>query len=199
MTKHIERFVQKNLLQGTGALVDSCILNPPESCVPDKAGVRILRYVHAVLCTQIPDADWIVPRFTRPGVYPIIPTSKIWYLDKNKKNPVLNVRCHRIPIGPAFGITSHSSQGPALKDTSIDLIANDPFLCYVAIRRVCSSSDLVIYGVSPKKIFQRGDPLGPSFLLKKLREKNFDLHNHKTPCLWSVVTKITIICIIQAT
>ena len=105
------------------------------------------------------------------GLYPIVPTSKIWYLDKNKKNPVLGVSRRQFPIVPAFGITSHSSQGQALNAAIIDLIADDPILCYAALSRVHSSSNLLIYRLFPKEIFQRGDPLGPTFPLQKIGEK----------------------------
>ena len=179
LTEHIDRSVQKNFLRGTEAFLDSWILDPRENSVPEKAGVSILRYVRVVLCIQVPDANWIVPGLTRPGLYPIVPTSKIWYLDKNKKNPVLSVSCRQLRIGPAFGITSHSSQGQTLNAAIIDLIADDPILCYVALSRVRSSSYLLIYRLFPKEIFQPGDPLGPTFLLKRLREKKSDLHHHK--------------------
>ena len=139
--------------------------------MPEKAGVRILRYVPVVLFIQVPDANWIVPGLTRPGLYPIVPTSKIWYLDKSKKNPVLSVSRRQFPIGPAFGITSHSSQCQTLTAAIIDLVADDPILCYVALSRVRSSSDLLIYQHFPKEILERGDTLGPTFLLKRLGEK----------------------------
>ena len=171
LTEHVDRPIQKNLLRGTEAFLDSWILDPRKNSVPEKAGVRILRYVPAVLFIQVPDANWIVPGLTRPGLYPILPTSKIWYLDKNKKNPVLSVSRRQFPIGPAFGITCHSSQGQTLNAAIIDLIADDPILCYVAFSRVRSSSDLLIYRLFPKEIFQRGERLGPTFLLKRLREK----------------------------
>ena len=139
--------------------------------MPEKASVRTLRYVPVVLFIQLPDANWIVPGLTRPGLYPIVRTAKIWYLDKNEKNHVLSVSRRQFPIGPTFGITSHSSRGQTLNAAIIDLIADDPILCYVALSRVPSSSDLLVYRLFPKEIFQRGDPLGPTFLRKRLREK----------------------------
>ena len=171
LTEHIDRSIQKNVLRRTEAFLDSWILVPRENSVQDKAGVRILGYVPVVLFIQVPDANWIVPRLPRPGLYAIVPTSKIGYLDKNKKNPVLSVSRREFPIGPAFGITSHSLQGQTLNATIIGLIANDPILCYVALSRVRSSSDLLIYHLFPKEIFQRGDPLGRTFLPKRLCEK----------------------------
>ena len=173
LTKHIDRSIEKNLLCGTEALLDSWILDPRENSVLDKAGVRILRYALVVLFIQVLDANWMVPGLRTPGLYPILPTSKIWYLNKNKKNPVLSVSRRQFPIGPAFGITSHSSQGQTLHFAITDLIADDPILCYVALSRVRSSSDLLIYRLFPKEILQRGDRLGPTFLLKRLREKTW--------------------------
>ena len=116
----------------------------------DKAGVHILRYVLVVLLIQTPGSNWIVRGLTRPGLYPIVPTSKIWYVDKNKKNPVLGVRRRQFPIGPALAITSQSSEGQTSNAAIIDFIADDPIMCYVTLSRVRSASDSLIYCLFPK-------------------------------------------------
>ena len=60
------------------------------------------------------DADWKLEGANEPGLYPVLPNSRTWKLDKGRKHAVLKVSRKQIPLTPAFAITAHASQGKTL-------------------------------------------------------------------------------------
>ena len=48
------------------------------------------------------------------GIYPIKPWSRSWCLDQNRDFPKLEVKRFQLPLGPAYAVTAHSSQGETL-------------------------------------------------------------------------------------
>ena len=67
-----------------------------------------MRYV------KFEDADWKLEGANEPGLYPVLPNSRTWKLDKGRKHAVLKVSRKQIPLTPAFAITAHASQGKTL-------------------------------------------------------------------------------------
>ena len=105
-------------------------------------------------------------------MYPIVPKTSKWYLDKGRKNPHLQISRRQIPLAPAFAMTSHAAQGQTLGGGAIvDLCAPGahPMGAYVAMTRVKNRADLLIYRPFDLEPFQRGERKGPSLLLKHLR------------------------------
>eukprot|EP00971_Amphidinium_carterae_P126462 2505274-Amphidinium_carterae.1 len=76
-----------------------------------------------VVWVKFDDADtWTLPGTSEPGLYPIIPAKKGWFLDQGrKKEKMLQVNRTQLPLTPAFCITGHSSQGKTLPAVMLDL------------------------------------------------------------------------------
>ena len=83
-----------------------------------------------------------------------------------------------MPLVPAFAITAHASQGQTLAQgvivvlqlgRGVSIIAS-----YVAITRVQSKEQLLIYRAFDREPFTRGAPEGPTLLLQKLRGEHID-------------------------
>eukprot|EP00971_Amphidinium_carterae_P260512 5168535-Amphidinium_carterae.1 len=50
--------------------------------------------------------NWTLPGTSEPGLYPIIPAKKGWFLDQGrKKEKILLVHRTQLPLTPAFCIT----------------------------------------------------------------------------------------------
>ena len=65
----------------------------------------------AVVFVKFEGASWQLEGMPEPGLYPIIPKTKVWFLDKARKKPVLRVRRTQLPLVPYFAITGHAAQG----------------------------------------------------------------------------------------
>ena len=74
----------------------------------DTSPATNIRYV------KFEDADWKLEGANEPGLYPVLPNSRTWKLDKGRKHAVLKVSRKQIPLTPAFAITAHASQGKTL-------------------------------------------------------------------------------------
>ena len=112
------------------------------------------------------------------GLYPIVPKSSDWFLDKGRTNPMLKIKRRQFPLAPAFAITSHAAQGQTLKKGAVvDLrigCGTKPISSYVAITRVEHRSKLLIFRPFERELFTRGQQRGPELLLKHLRGENID-------------------------
>ena len=109
---------------------------------------------------------------TEPGLYPIQPVFRTWFIDKGRQHPVLAVRRQQIPLAPAFAITSHAAQGQTLQAAIVDLQigrGTSPIASYVAITRVKRRQDLLIFKPFDHDIFTQGPLQGPSLLLRAPR------------------------------
>ena len=73
-------------------------------------------------------------------MYPIVPVTKEWYLDKGRPHPQLKIHRRQLPLSPAFGMTAHSSQGQTFSNGAIvDLCIGGSISTmsnYVALTRV---------------------------------------------------------------
>jgi hypothetical protein len=85
----------------------------------------------------------------------------------------LKITRKQIPLAPAFAMTAHASQGKTLKGGAIvDLCigkGSNPLGSYVAMTRVKSRKDVLVYHPFPRELFTQGPRKGPDLLLKLLR------------------------------
>ena len=90
---------------------------------------------------------------------------------------MLKVTRRQLPLAPAFAITAHAAQGQTLKKAIVDLQigrGTSPIAAYVALTRVASLQDLLIYRDFPLDLYTQGPPEGPELLLKTLRGEYVD-------------------------
>ena len=116
---------------------------------------------------------------TKNGIYPIIPRTREWYLDKGRMHPQLKIKRRQFPLAPAFGMTSHSVQGQTFSNGAIvDLCiggSSSTMFSYVALTRVERRNDLLILRPFPLKLFQQGQKPGMELLLRSWRgDKDID-------------------------
>ena len=143
----------------------------------------------SVVYLKFEDAKWQLDGTEEPGIYPIVPKTKEWYLDKSRKVKMLKVQRTQLPLSPAYAMTAHASQGKTLRAVLLDLQVDkrvDPTIGTVATTRVRSREDVLIMRPFPKFLFQRGPSSeGPDLLLKKLRGEAIDwaaFREAKRPC-----------------
>lgn len=116
---------------------------------------------------------WKLPGIDEPGVYPIVPVRRDWFLDNGRKNPQLRIRRRQLPLTPAFAMTAHSAQGQTFSDGVIV----DPNIggsrntmsSYVALTCVERREDLLIYRPFPLALFNKGQKPGMELLLRVWR------------------------------
>ena len=162
LTEHLDR--PKNLLKGSVGRIHSWVWQ-------DNDRLPSAVYVH------FPNAEWKLDGVEMPGVYPILPKQKDWYLDARRDNPVLKIKRRQIPLTPAYAMTAHASQGKTLPAVLLDLNVDkkvDATFGTVAASRVRSREDCLILRPFPHFLFNRGMPEGPGLLLKTLRGEIVD-------------------------
>ena len=189
LTDHIDRNQEKNLLRGRQGTIDSWVLADGEASV-FKDGRRILHSPPSVVLVQFFDwiensegdrvqvpSSWVIEGIGRPGVYPIRPWKRGWFLDQGRVRPVLEVKRYQAPLAPAYAMTDHGAQGRTLVAAIIDLCLGrgvNIIASYVAMTRVRCRADLLIFRQFDQQIFTQGGPEGPALLLKKLRGDKID-------------------------
>ena len=130
LTHHMDRSEERCLLKGHQAFVHSwdwkendqqpsvvCPVQTDKDCAPAVA-VCFLTAPHTRRAqpryVKFLDAEWTLDGAQEPGLYPIVPETRQWFLDKGRKYSVLEVKRKQIPLVPAFAITAHASQGKTL-------------------------------------------------------------------------------------
>ena len=96
-----------------------------------------------------------------PGVYPIKPCPREWFLDQRREKPKLSVKRWQLPLAPAFSITAHGSQGQTLRASTWDLqigrgVSN--IASYEACTRGRKREDVLIYRKFDRDVFAQGGP-----------------------------------------
>ena len=90
-----------------------------------------------------------LPGLTEKGLYPIVPKSASWFLDKGRQHPVLKIKRTQLPLAPAFAMTSHAAQGQTCKKGCIvDLCigkGTNPLGSYVGLTRVENRRNMEIH------------------------------------------------------
>ena len=157
LTEHVDR--GKGLLRGSVGHVHSLLWNDNDRRP-------------ATVYVKFPEAKWELDGINEPGVYPIHPVKREWYLDHGRDSPTLKVQRTQVPLTPGYAMTTHSSQGKTLKAVLLDLAfdARAPStIGLVAATRVRSREDVLILRPFDGDLFRRGAPEGPQLLLQKLR------------------------------
>ena len=177
VTDHIDRSPDKQLLRGKVGRIHSWVLGENETSVFED-GVRILKKLPKMVLVKFTkadgsDVDWKLPGLEERGLYPIVPKTSAWFLDKGRMHPVLKIKRRQLPLAPAFAMTSHAAQGQTFKKGAIvDLCigkGTNPLGSYVACTRVTHRRHLLIYRPFERELFAQGEREGPLLLLKHLR------------------------------
>ena len=79
LTEHVDRSEDKQLLRGTVGIVHSWVWedNKPRP---------------SVVYLKFEDAKWQLDGTEEPGIYPIVPRTQEWHLDKSRKVKILKVK-----------------------------------------------------------------------------------------------------------
>jgi hypothetical protein len=121
---------------------------------------------------------WQIDGVPEENVYPVATCKRVWYLDRQRKNPQLRVSRTQFPLAPAFAITAHVAQGQTIPEGVLtDLCVGpggNPFTAYVAFTRVQGRAQLFIYRAFDAAPFQKGIGLGRDLLLRQLRGERID-------------------------
>ena len=88
LTEHIDRSDGKQLLRGTVGIVHSWVW-PENNQRP------------SIVYVKFDGTTWQLDGTEEPGIYPIVPRSSDWYLDKGRKVKMLKVKRTQIPLTPA--------------------------------------------------------------------------------------------------
>ena len=81
LTEHLDRNPEKQLRRGKIGYLQSWFRDEKEtSSVKD--GYRVLTHLPVVVFINFPGAKWTLAPLTEPGLYPIRPRNKPWFLDK---------------------------------------------------------------------------------------------------------------------
>ena len=190
LTEHLDRNPEKSLLKGRIGYVKRWVLDDREdSEFVDNA--RYLRYPPKALFLQFTEwvyddknnekvevlCSWVIDGIGEPGVYPIKPCARDWFLDQRRQKPKLGVKRFQLPLAPAYSITAHGSQGQTLRAAHLDLQIGrgvSSIASYVASTRLRKKVDLLIYRSFEREVFTQGEPEGPALLLRKLRGERID-------------------------
>ena len=182
MTDHIDRSSDKRILRGTIGKVHSWVLAEDEQSTFEN-GKRILQSLPRVIFVKFKDKDgkelnWTLEGMSEPGLFPIVPVKRNWYLDKGRLHPVLRHTRTQLPLMPAFAMTAHAAQGQTFSDGAIvDLRlggSSSAMASYVAITRVKRRQDLLIYRPFPQKLFENGQKPGLDLLMKVWRGEDIN-------------------------
>ena len=174
LTEHIDRSEGKQLLRGTVGIVHSW---PEDSHRP------------YIVYVKFEGASWQLEGTEEPGLYPIVPRTADWYLDRGRKVKFLKVKRTQLPLSPGYAMTAHSSQGKTLPAVLLDLQVDrkvDPTIGTVAATRVRKREDVLIMRPFSQFLYQRGPASdGPDLLLQKLRGEAIDwaaVREARRPC-----------------
>eukprot|EP00959_Pyramimonas_sp_CCMP1952_P069113 1442791-Pyramimonas_sp.AAC.1 len=65
---------------------------------------------------------WTIEGLSTPGLRPVTPQKKEWFVDKGRPRPRFKVRRRQPPLAPAFGATAHAAQGQTFEQgVTVDL------------------------------------------------------------------------------
>ena len=153
----------------------------------------------SVVFLKFDKVDWQLDGTSEPGVYPIEPVTRTWFLDRNKPKPVLKVVRRQLPLCPAFAITAHFSQGKTMEAAILDLMIDkitDVSYGTVATSRVRSRDDVLILRPFPLWLHQRGSQNGspPPAPTKAPQKKNDEQDKSKDTIViraWAVCTQFS--------
>ncbi|CAK0818888.1 unnamed protein product [Prorocentrum cordatum] len=126
LTDHIDRSEDKNLLRGRVGRVQSWACDGDgDNDRVTRGGETILKKTPKVIFVLFDEGDggkggrkpcqWTIEGMKTPGLHPVIPQKKEWFVDKGRPHPRLKVKRRQFPLAPAFGVTAHAAQGQTFK------------------------------------------------------------------------------------
>ena len=126
MTDRIDRGVDKRVLKGRVGHIHSWVIDKDETSTFANGKLILTRLPKVVfvkfLAKDGEELTWTLPGQSEPGVYPIVPMKKDWYLDKGRLHPVVHIKRRQLPLTPAFAMTAHAAQGQTFsKGAIVDL------------------------------------------------------------------------------
>lgn len=173
---HISSNLELLLLRGKVGKIHSWVDHGAEDSVCHD-GIRVLTCVPKVVFVKFEAEKWLLPGMSEPGLCPIRPWKRTWFIDRHRKKTVLGVCRYQVPLAPAFAMTAHASQGQTLKAAIVDLqqgVGVSTIASYVALTRVKTRKDTLIYRPFERELFNKGELKGPTLLLKVLRGEDID-------------------------
>ena len=180
LTNHIDR--DKALFRGRVGTIRTIVMHHKESSQFEK-GTRVLQKLPKFVLVKFnkadgTEADWRLPGLDEQGLYPICPCMASWFLDKDRKHPVLRIFRRQLPLAPAFAMTAYAAQGQTFADgTIVDLCigkGTNPLDVYVALTRAKRREDVLIFQPFSRELFLQGEQKGPRLLLQHLRGEHID-------------------------
>jgi len=148
--------------------LEAWTLHPDETSEAD-AGERILQHHPLCLYLKFEGATWQVADLA-PGVYPLQPTCKDWYV-----NELTKVKAKRsgFQVVPAFSGTAFMFQGATERAIIADCLEAahvsrqaDALSAYVANSRVKTKEGVLIMQPFSPGLFAHGPPPGPHILMR---------------------------------
>ena len=180
LTDHIDRNPKIQLLRGKIGILHSWAVHEDEESRFEN-GVRVLQKSPVMALVKFPGVKWVMPGLKEPGLYPIPPKRSAWYLDKGRKHPVLKITRRQLPLAPAFALMAHAAQGQTLAAAVVDLQigrGTNPIASYVALTRMKTREDLLIYRPFDRALFTQGPQEAPELLLKVASRRARGLGRH---------------------
>ena len=97
LTDHIDRNPDKQLLRGKIGKIHSWKTTSTDASVWED-DVRILHELPEVVYVKYENCTWHIDGTPEPGIYPIRPVKRNWYLDKGRQYPQLAIQRNQIPL-----------------------------------------------------------------------------------------------------
>ncbi|CAK0866693.1 unnamed protein product [Prorocentrum cordatum] len=175
LTDHIGRSEDKNLLRGRVGRVQSWVCDgDAEHDQVTRGGETILKKTPKVIFVLFDEGDdgkggrkpckWTTGGLRTPGLHPVAPQKKEWFVDKGRPHP-------RLKVKKASGQTF---KGGVIVDLSIGG-GTSPLSSYVALTRVQRREDMLIFRPFDIAPYQKKDERkGPGLLLRTLRGEDLD-------------------------
>ena len=147
----------------------------PEEEKLEVDGEWVLTKMPKVLYLEFANATWQVHSDLEPGVYPLTQVSRTWLLDKKTK---VKARRTGFFAVPDFSSTAHMIQGHSLEAAFAQLVSSNIMETptdelqqngYVMLSRAKYPERMWVLQAFARQLFARGEPPGPSILMRKLR------------------------------
>ena len=148
------------------------LLHEDEQSRSSAAGERLLSHMPRYIYVKFEDAQWQPPGTAECGICLFKSRQQTWFLDAYRKKPLLAIHRIQIQLAAAFGSTAHAGQGQTLGAVIADLQEGrgvSTLASYVAITRVRTRDDLLIFRPFPRSLYCKGAEEGPTLLLQTPR------------------------------
>ena len=97
LTDHVDRSPDKQLLRGKIGKIHSWKAAATDASVWED-DVRILEELPEVVYVKFENCTWQLPGTQEPGIYPLVPIKRNWFLDKGRQYPQLAIQRRQVPL-----------------------------------------------------------------------------------------------------